>query len=777
MSSSQKKRPVSASSPFKQRVNLFQTDFVLDARARSFLQLFENTSEVLALSDERGIYKYVSPAVYAHFGYHPKQIVGTRELIRLHPEDVKTASALHKKILKSAPGAVVTYELRSLHKDGTWHWYQITSNNMLHTAPLFSIFSIFRDITARKADEDRLRYYESMGNSLSDAVVSTDIDFRIVSWNRGAEELYGWKRTEVIGKASSSVLQSAFVGDTRKNFFVLLSKHGNWKGEVIQSSKGGAKLAILSSISVVKDANGKQIGFVALNRDISERKERFHALEQSEERYRAFIAHSTEGICRYELSKPVKTSIPAAKQAEYFLKYGRVAECNDAMARMYGYSKAEDLIGAPITHFLNPKNPEHVKIISSFIKSGYKLMDAEVQEYDKDGNLKYFLVNFIGVVENGIGSRAWGTKRDITDRKHAENLIKESEERFRTMADQAPVMIWMAGTNKLCYWFNKNWLDFTGKSLGQEIGNGWAEGVHPDDRQRCAKIYASSFDARKPYKLEYRLKTARGSYHWILSNGIPRFAPGGSFEGYIGACIDIDEMHVAEQRKDEFIGIASHELKTPITTVKVYLQLLQKMVESGKSNKIGVHLEKMDSQVDKLTKLVSDLLDISKIQAEKLEFNKTNFKIDDLVREIVEMLKGTIPTHSIIKKLEAKRSAYGDRDRIGQVLINLITNAAKYSPKADRIVISTNVKNGFAIVSVQDFGIGISAEHQDKVFNRFFRVEGIHEKTYPGFGMGLFISAEIIHRHGGTISVASKPGKGSTFSFTVPLEKKSFKKK
>jgi signal transduction histidine kinase len=236
-------------------------------------------------------------------------------------------------------------------------------------------------------------------------------------------------------------------------------------------------------------------------------------------------------------------------------------------------------------------------------------------------------------------------------------------------------------------------------------------------------------------------------------------------------------MHVAEQRKDEFIGIASHELKTPITTVKVYLQLLQKMVESGKSNKIGVHLEKMDSQVDKLTKLVSDLLDISKIQAEKLEFNKTNFKIDDLVREIVEMLKGTIPTHSIIKKLEAKRSAYGDRDRIGQVLINLITNAAKYSPKADRIVISTNVKNGFAIVSVQDFGIGISAEHQDKVFNRFFRVEGIHEKTYPGFGMGLFISAEIIHRHGGTISVASKPGKGSTFSFTVPLEKKSFKKK
>jgi signal transduction histidine kinase len=200
--------------------------------------------------------------------------------------------------------------------------------------------------------------------------------------------------------------------------------------------------------------------------------------------------------------------------------------------------------------------------------------------------------------------------------------------------------------------------------------------------------------------------------------------------------------------------------------------LLLQRSEKKKDEKSSVVLEKMDRQINKLTMLIGDLLNLARIQTGRFEFRNEYFAIDDLLKETVESLQGTTEKHRIKIQGKTKKKVYADRDRVSQVLINLLTNAIKYSPKADRIIVHSKTDRNNVTIAVQDFGIGIPKRDLNKIFDRFFRVEGADEKTYPGFGIGLFVSAEIVARHGGKIWAESEKGKGSTFYFTLPLSSK-----
>ncbi len=233
------------------------------------------------------------------------------------------------------------------------------------------------------------------------------------------------------------------------------------------------------------------------------------------------------------------------------------------------------------------------------------------------------------------------------------------------------------------------------------------------------------------------------------------------------------ESQKALTLRDEFISIASHELKTPITSLKMYGQIVhQQLSEQGIDKTILTTLSKMNGQIDRLTLLVNDMLNVSKIQLGKLEFNEDSFDLGKMVRDTVEVVQASAPKHRIMIEGKVSKRVWGDKDRISQVLINLLTNAIKYSPHEYKINISlTEKKNGLAEVKVQDYGIGIDSEQLGKIFNRFYRAVGPDEKTFPGLGIGLYISHEIIRRHGGTLEVASSKGAGSTFSFTIPFSK------
>ena len=351
--------------------------------------------------------------------------------------------------------------------------------------------------------------------------------------------------------------------------------------------------------------------------------------------------------------------------------------------------------------------------------------------------------------------------------------LEKSKQQFKQVADTAPVMIWMTDEDKQCSFVNKEWLRFTGRRAEQELGYGWIEGMHPEDYSHCAEIFDLAFNNRRQYHVEYRFRSSEGEYKWISEIGVPRYSAEEKFEGYIGTCIDIHDIKVHEQRRDDFIKMASHELKTPVTSVKGYVQLLLDMFKEDYKNippeAIQKALSTIDKQITKLTRLMGELLDLSRIDSGKLELDVREFNLNNVVSETVQDLRHS-NSHNIIIKADAEYNVRGDKDRISQVLSNLLTNAVKYSPNSKNIEVSVqHADAGNVAVNVKDQGIGIDKKDQGKIFERFYRAEGWSEQTYPGFGIGLFIASEIIHRHNGSISVESEKGKGSCFTFTLPV--------
>ena len=234
---------------------------------------------------------------------------------------------------------------------------------------------------------------------------------------------------------------------------------------------------------------------------------------------------------------------------------------------------------------------------------------------------------------------------------------------------------------------------------------------------------------------------------------------------------EVRKSRLLERQKDDFLAVASHELKTPVTSIKAYEQmLLRKFVRKGDTGAAEL-VSKMDAQIEKLTRLIDDLLDVSKIQSGVMRFEEKAFDSNEMVSEVISEMQSLTPFHSIVADLAPPVTLFGDRGRVSQVLMNLLSNAIKYSRDSDNILVTTETTRKTFTVHVHDFGIGISKEDQQHVFERFYRSsEGILE-TYPGLGLGLHISNEIIKRQEGKIWVKSSLGMGSTFSFSLPLHR------
>ena len=231
------------------------------------------------------------------------------------------------------------------------------------------------------------------------------------------------------------------------------------------------------------------------------------------------------------------------------------------------------------------------------------------------------------------------------------------------------------------------------------------------------------------------------------------------------------ELQRAIGIRDNFISIASHELKTPVTSLKVYTEVFLKYFKNKKDTKNIEYMQKMNRQIDKLTVLIRDLLDVSRLQSGRMSFREEEINITNVVKEVIEQINTINTTHTIMYTGISRKKILGDEDRLGQVVNNFLTNAIKYSPKADKIKITVKDQKNGVTVAVQDFGIGMDAKHLKRIFRRFYRVADTNEQTYPGLGMGLYICNEIIKRHNGEINVSSTKGKGSIFSFTIPYLK------
>lgn len=227
-----------------------------------------------------------------------------------------------------------------------------------------------------------------------------------------------------------------------------------------------------------------------------------------------------------------------------------------------------------------------------------------------------------------------------------------------------------------------------------------------------------------------------------------------------------------DKHKDDFIGIATHELKTPLTSIKSFVQILKKHHAKNTDTKTNFMLEKVSTQIDRMEYMMKSFINVYSLQTGKLDLHKEQFSMDDLIKDITETLQFSTESHKITRKQKLDTKVFADRERIGQVLVNLITNAIKYSPNANEIIITTKKTKEHVRISVQDFGIGISKEQQALVFDRFFRSNGKKEKKIEGLGLGLYIAYEIVKEHNGKMWIDSTLHKGSTFHFTLPLHQK-----
>ncbi|MGK7389669.1 MAG: ATP-binding protein [Candidatus Cyclobacteriaceae bacterium M2_1C_046] len=296
----------------------------------------------------------------------------------------------------------------------------------------------------------------------------------------------------------------------------------------------------------------------------------------------------------------------------------------------------------------------------------------------------------------------------------------------------------------------------------------WKNYIHPEDAPSSMKRWQQSVETGEKYEVQERIKLKEGNYRWFLTRATPVRDNEGQIIKWIGTCTDINEQKASEQRKDTFLNIASHELKTPLTIIGAYSDLALQHENVDKDKTLKNYLTKIDQQVDNLDKLIGELLDVSKIDSGKMEFEYSIENFDEIVRESIkdfQQIKNT--DHHISIKGATGKSIKCDRGKIHQVIFNLLSNAAKYSPPDTEINVLLNVNNSNVLCTVEDHGTGIPVNELKNVFSRFYRTEAT--KSIGGLGLGLYISDKIITRHGGKIEVESTEGVGSKFTIVLPV--------
>ncbi len=344
--------------------------------------------------------------------------------------------------------------------------------------------------------------------------------------------------------------------------------------------------------------------------------------------------------------------------------------------------------------------------------------------------------------------------------------LAESENQFRNMMETIPQIAWTNTVEGKFTFFNQRWYDYTGLDHKQTKASGCKSVIHPDDLQNALDQYSSIRETSDGGEFQIRGKDADGVYRWHLIRLMPIKHEEGEVQLWAGTATDIQELKLIQQQKDDFISIASHELKTPITSLKASLQLLNRMKENPSPKMLPILIGQANKSLDKVDVLIQDLLNASKVNDGQLHLHRELYVISKVIDECCQSIRFE-DRYTIIVEGDMELQVYADADRMNRVVINFINNAIKYAPESKEVRIVIEKVNDMAKVSVTDKGPGISADKLAHLFDRYYRVDASGVQ-YSGLGLGLYICAEIIKKHKGQIGVDSELGKGSTFWFTLP---------
>ncbi len=721
-----------------------------------------------------------SPNLEEIHGHTRGSFDGTFEgfLKGVHPGDRdRVVRAIHNAIEQDG---VYEIEYRNIRGDGSESWIAGKGRVIYDDAnhPVRMIGVCF-DITRRKEAEQKVHsqreWLSTTLASIGDAVIATDERGRITFMNPMAESLTGWRYTEALDRDSSEVFH--IVDERTREATISPVLQVLREGNVVAGSqhtlliaRDGSERSIDESGAPIHDSANRVIGSVLVFRDITERREVERELRDSEERMRAVVETAVDGIITIS-------------------ERGVVESLNPAAERLFGYRR-DEVIGRNISMLMpSPYREEHDRYLSNYRATGMPHIigtGREVVGKRKDGST-FPLELTVSEVKLRDRRVFTGVVRDVTERVRAEQALRESEGRFRLMADAAPVLIWVADTTMACTYFNRVWLDFTGRTLEQEIGNGWRQGVHPDDLPMVLD-YGKVFDRRESFRFEYRLRNAAGEYRWMLVTGVPRFEADGTFAGYIGSCVDITDRKqheeelrkvnesleervrertaVAERRAAQLRALAfdltQAEQRERRRLAQILHEHLQQLLVATKM-RVGALAKESggDAHREELAR-IRDLLtqSIETSRSLTVELSPPVLYDGGLAAALHWLARRMKEKHDVDIELDIQTQTEPTFEDVKVILFDavreLIFNAIKHA-RVERVYVVMQGDNRQLRLTVRDNGVGFDP-----------RILERHDRKTENFG--LFNIRERLDVLGGTFEVESQRGRGTRVTVAVPNE-------
>lgn len=745
--------------------------------------LLEDSTDMITRAKLDGTLTYVSPACRFILGFSPSDLIGKNGFDFFHPEDIKILEAGVKRLLEGAVVDTIIY--RSVKKDGTYVWLESTGRLIRNSeGEVLEIQGSTRDITERlryqlelekrfrnledevskrKLVEEDLIHEKNFKESIIDhsalGVTALDSSLRIKEWNPALEKMTGKNRADVMGKAWTELYPVYIGSEIHMNFLRVL------KGEVIEikaakfNSKEGYHNTILSPL---RGENGQINGILSITDDITEE----YLLKKQITESEAFLKQITD-------SSPNIIAV-----TEY--QSGTLVFANREFYQLFGIDPDTTIISTIKPFNSSFIHHEDLNIAHDWLKkiAGIKNQEREEAEFrviDAQGKVHWYNMRAVVFRRNEAGEvvEFLTNAKEVTSRKVAELELMKNRDLLREAQRSARLGIWEWDiVNDYISWSEELYKIYGLNERPAKLEySTFIDLVHPEDREMVNHIVSEAFKNSETFTFEHRLIQPNGGIRHLLANGKIVNDSAGRPIQMIGTALDVSDLRGTEallRKKEEFMSIASHELKTPLTSAKAYVDLLKRELAKTQDQKLIDYASRTGVFIEKLNGLISDLLDISKIQAGRILYQFADFDLDQMVLECCETFQATIPKHKIQVKGACGVSVFGDRDRLSQVLSNLLNNAAKYSPESNLIEVNIRKKGTQVQVSVKDHGIGIDEENLPKVFERFYRVED--KRNYAqGLGIGLYLCKEIIERHDGKIYVHSELDKGSEFTFELSL--------
>lgn len=750
-----------------------ESERLASARSEAKFKALADSAPMLVWQCNRnGRCTYVNQSWVKFRGRTVEEELLTGWLKGVHPDDRKQLTDAYRDAAEKREPFRVEYRLR--RGDGTYRWLLSSGVPTYDEAGAWSGYvGSAMDFTDRKIAEDQLKASEAQlrniiySNTIGVATLDGKGDF--TGANDAFLEMLGYRRDEFLNHGINwRTLTPTGWEEADQRAVEQARQKGYCQGyEKEYLRKDGTRVPILISGAFI-DRSINQAVIFAL--DLTEQKKTERSLRLGEQRLSLALSASRMGIWELDLRTQRLFWSPETEVLFGYLPGTPYRTFSDYLVRIHPEDRQKVL--AARAKFISHKQ--------SYYEGEFRILwpDGSLHWIADRGQITYDV--------KGQPLMMRGTVQDISNQRAIEEDLRQSEQRFKMVAELLPHLIWAFHPDGTGAYYNQRCFDYTGVDLWHAPD--WKTLIHPEDQMVSCRDWEESLRTGKPYEAEYRIRRHDGVYRWHIARAVPLKDRDGTILHWFGTSTDVEDQKAAVMAlkqgrdtlnealvsRDEFLSIASHELKTPITGVKLHLALLKRAVEKGLDEKLTAEvlhqkLSRAEYQIGKLVIVIDSMLDLTRIRNQRFELVPESVELCSVVREVVSRLSEQAMMSECTIEEQYEGPLYGDWDRlrIEQVVTNLFSNAIKYGQKQP-VRVTVRSIDRCAEIEVRDRGIGLKSEDRERIFERFERAAQGHSNT-NGLGLGLFITKKIVDAHGGTIEVNSAVGKGSCFRVHLPL--------